>query len=157
MVCSATGWKSLQPNWENCNSIRWVSMFEISARMVNQGKNCVGSKGQRKTRWRVKLQTYYMPASDVEAIYRDIYRGIGGQFMNILKERVYCQRNRRAVEKNSRGTKDQLLIDKMTLKNCRRRKTGLGMVWVIWYLTCLLNAWLLTAWTCLVPLTRVTG
>lgn len=71
-----------------------------------------------------------MPASDVEAICRGIYRGTGGQFMNILKERVYCQRNRRAVEKNSRGTKDQLLIDKMILKNCRRRKTGLVMVWV---------------------------
>ena len=50
--------------------------------------------------------------------------------MNILKERVYCQRNRRAVEKNSRGTKDQLLIDKMILKELHkaenRPRDGMG-------------------------------
>ena len=71
-----------------------------------------------------------MPASDVEAIYRGICRGIDGQFMNILKEKVYCQRNRRAVEKNSRGTKDRLLIDKMILKELHkaenRPRDGMG-------------------------------
>ena len=36
------------------------------------------------------------------------------------------QRGRR---RNSRGTKDQLLKDKLIFKNCRRRQTGLGMVW----------------------------
>ena len=29
-----------------------------------------------------------------------------------------------------KGTKDQLLIDKTILKNCRRRLTGLGMAWI---------------------------
>ena len=50
---------------------------------------------------RVKLQTYYIPATDSEAIYR----GFGGQFMNILKERVYCQRSRRAVEETQEAQK----------------------------------------------------
>ena len=31
---------------------------------------------------------------------------------------------------NSRGTKDQLLIDKAILKNCRRRITNLSMAWI---------------------------
>ena len=30
----------------------------------------------------------------------------------------------------SRGTKDQLLIDRAVRKNCRRRKVGLSMVWI---------------------------
>ena len=32
--------------------------------------------------------------------------------------------------RKSRGTKDQLLIDKMIIRNCKRRLTGLGMAWV---------------------------
>ncbi len=32
--------------------------------------------------------------------------------------------------KNSRETKDQLLIDKMIIQNCKRRLTGLGMAWI---------------------------
>ena len=31
--------------------------------------------------------------------------------------------------KESRGTKDQLLIDKTVLKDCKRRKTNLSMAW----------------------------
>ena len=32
--------------------------------------------------------------------------------------------------RNIRGTKDQLLIDKAVMKNCRRRKVELSMVWI---------------------------
>ena len=32
--------------------------------------------------------------------------------------------------RKSRGTKDQLLIDKMIIRNCKRRLTGLGKAWV---------------------------
>ena len=38
------------------------------------------------------------------------------------KEQKSCLRNR--------GTKDQLLIDKAVIKNCRREKVGLSMVWI---------------------------
>ncbi|XP_053141804.1 uncharacterized protein LOC128340565 [Hemicordylus capensis] len=31
---------------------------------------------------------------------------------------------------NTRGTKDQLLIDKMILENCKRRKTNLSVAWI---------------------------
>ena len=32
--------------------------------------------------------------------------------------------------KKSRGTKDQLLIDKMIPRDCRKRHTNLGMAWI---------------------------
>ena len=32
--------------------------------------------------------------------------------------------------KKSRGTKDQLLIDKMILRDCRKRHKNLGMAWI---------------------------
>ena len=36
----------------------------------------------------------------------------------------------KGCRKRSRGTKDQLLIDKMVLRNCKRRKTNLAMAWI---------------------------
>ena len=34
------------------------------------------------------------------------------------------------MQEKSRGTKDQLLIDKTILRDCRKRHTNLGMAWV---------------------------
>ena len=50
--------------------------------------------------------------------------------MNIQKIRTFCQKSKKAVNKRSRNTKDQLLIDKTATKNCKRRKTNLNMAWI---------------------------
>ena len=36
----------------------------------------------------------------------------------------------KGCRKDSKGTKDQLIIDKMVMKNCKRRKTSLCMAWI---------------------------
>ena len=36
----------------------------------------------------------------------------------------------KGCEKKRRGTKDQLLIDKTVLRDCRKRHTNLGMAWI---------------------------
>ena len=36
----------------------------------------------------------------------------------------------KGCRRKSRGTKDQLLIEKMVIRNCKRRQTGLGKAWV---------------------------
>ena len=36
----------------------------------------------------------------------------------------------KGYRRNSRGTKDQLLIDKMLLNDCKRRHTNLGRAWI---------------------------
>ncbi len=36
----------------------------------------------------------------------------------------------KGCKKRSRGTKDQLIIDKAVLKDCRSRKTNLAMPWI---------------------------
>ena len=43
---------------------------------------------------------------------------------NLLPEEKKCCRRK------SRGTKDQLLIDKAILKDCRKRRTNLPMAWI---------------------------
>ena len=44
---------------------------------------------------------------------------------------VHGSRNeQKGCKKRSRGTKDQLIIDKTVLKDCRNRKTNLAMAWI---------------------------
>ena len=64
----------------------------------------------RKTR---KLLTIYgalHPQADVDRLY---YKRAGG--------------GQKGCRRKSRGTKDQLLIDKMVMRSCKRRLCGLGM------------------------------
>ena len=35
-----------------------------------------------------------------------------------------------SCRRKSRGTKDQLLIDKIILKDCKKRRTNLAMAWI---------------------------
>ena len=70
-------------------------------------------------------------------------------FTGIFAEKTYkhlLQNELLSVEqkgcrKDSKGTIDQLIIDKMIMKNCKRRHTNLCMAWVdfkkpmMWYLT----------------------
>ena len=47
-----------------------------------------------------------------------------------LSSQELLPNEQKGCRKNSRGTKDQLLIDKALLKNCRRRLTNLSMAWI---------------------------
>ncbi|XP_068720811.1 uncharacterized protein [Montipora capricornis] len=56
----------------------------------------------------------------------------------VMREKLYhhLERNglltdeEKGCRKGSRGTKDQLLVDKVILKNCQRRLTNLSMAWI---------------------------
>ena len=56
----------------------------------------------------------------------------------IVSEDIYCfmenenlfPEEQKGCRRNSRGTKDQLLIDKAVLKDCRKRRANLAMAWV---------------------------
>jgi len=52
------------------------------------------------------------------------------RYVDILTGMVCYQMNRRDVEGTHEVQKDQLLIDKMVLKNCRRRRMNLNMAWI---------------------------
>ena len=52
------------------------------------------------------------------------------EIYNHLEENDLLPEEQKSCRRNSRGTKDQLLIDKAVMKNRRRRKVGLSMVWI---------------------------
>ena len=53
---------------------------------------------------------------------------VADEIYNHLEENDLLPEDHKGCRRNSRGTKDQLLIDKAVMKNGRRRKVGLSMV-----------------------------
>ena len=49
---------------------------------------------------------------------------------NHLEENDLLPEEQKGCRRNSRSTKDQLLIDKAVMKNSRKRKVGLSTVWI---------------------------
>ena len=47
-----------------------------------------------------------------------------------LEEKQLLPEQQKGCRRKSKGTKDQLLIDKLIIRNCKRKKTGLAMAWV---------------------------
>ena len=47
-----------------------------------------------------------------------------------MENQDFLPEERKGCRQKSRGTKDQLLIDKAVIKNCKRRKTNLNIAWI---------------------------
>ena len=59
-----------------------------------------------------------------------LFTGIAAdEIYNHIEQNELLPEEQKGCRRNSRGTKDQLLIDKAVMENCRRRKTGLSMFW----------------------------
>lgn len=72
--------------------------------------------------------SYYRPIVCLPIMWK-LLTGIMGE-----KLYQYLERNgeneQKGCRKGSRGTKDQLLIDKAILNNCRRRLANFSMAWI---------------------------
>ncbi|XP_063603288.1 uncharacterized protein LOC134778932 [Penaeus indicus] len=55
---------------------------------------------------------------------------IAEEMYGFLEREKILPDEQKGCRKGSRGTKDQLLIDKTVLKDCKRRKTNLAMAWI---------------------------
>ena len=52
----------------------------------------------------------------------------GDELYKHLQENNLLPDEQKGCRRNSRCTKDQLLIENMVIRNCKRRKTGLGWI-----------------------------
>ena len=55
---------------------------------------------------------------------------IAEEMYNYLEREKILPEKQKGCKRGSRGTKDQLLIDKTVLKDCRKRHTNLSMAWI---------------------------
>ena len=72
----------------------------------------------------------YRPISCLPLIWRLMTGAIAESIYNFLDVNDKLPVEQKGCWKKRRGIKDQLLIDKMILHDCRKRHTNLGMAWI---------------------------
>ena len=72
----------------------------------------------------------YRPILCLSLMWMLITGTITESIYNFLDVNYKLPVEQKGCKKRSRGTKDQLLIDKMILRDCRKIHTNLGMAWI---------------------------
>ena len=72
----------------------------------------------------------YRPITCFLLMWKLLTGVIAKEMYNYLEREKILPEEQKGCRKESRGTKDQLLIDKTVLKDCRKRHTNLSMAWV---------------------------
>ena len=72
----------------------------------------------------------YRPISFLPIMWKLLSGIIGERLYSYLEETNTIPHQQKGCRKKCRGTKDQLLIDKMVTMNSKRRKTNLSMAWI---------------------------
>ena len=75
-------------------------------------------------------ESNYGPITCLPLMWKLITGIAADEIYNHLEENDLLPEEQKGCRRNSRGTEDQLFIDKAVMKNCRRRKVGLSMVWI---------------------------
>ena len=89
-------------------------------------KNVFDSERPKQRKYCIKLQANNLFTTDVKVVNGDYCQGNNQH----LQSNGLFPEEQKGCRKESRGTKDQLMIDKMVLKNCRRRMTNLCLSWI---------------------------
>ena len=72
----------------------------------------------------------YRPITCLPLMWKLLTGVIAEEMYNYLEREKILPEEQKGCRRGSRGTKDQLLIDKMVLKDCRKRHTNLSMAWI---------------------------
>ena len=76
------------------------------------------------------ITTNFRPTTCLPLIWKLLTGILADELYQHLESKELLPEEQKGCRRDARGTKDQLLIDKTILKNCRRRLTGLGMAWI---------------------------
>ena len=135
------------PNWKapGPDGVQgyWMKGFEnLHERIAGQLDKCL--KAGRVPLWMTKGYTVLLMKDKLKGGEVSNYRPITclplmwKLFTGVMSDEIYehLEANKalpdeqKGCRRNSRGTKDQLLIDKMVMRNCKRRQVNLSMVWI---------------------------
>ena len=70
----------------------------------------------------------YRPIACLNLLWKPLTGIITDKLYEYIENQDLLPIEQKACRHRSRGTKDQLLINKAVIKNCKRRKTNLNMV-----------------------------
>ena len=72
----------------------------------------------------------YRPISCLPIMWKLLTGILANEMYEFLDKNNIFPEEQKGCKRKSRGTKDQLLIDKAVLKDCKVRKTSLGIAWI---------------------------
>ena len=72
----------------------------------------------------------YRPITCLPLMWKLLTGVIAEEMYNYLEREKILPEEQKECRRGSRGTKDQLLIDKTVLKDCRKKHTTLSMAWI---------------------------
>ena len=133
-------WKAAGP--DHVHGFWFKKATFLHTRLINHLQSCVNAGSTPE--WMTKGRTVLIQKDKNKGTAVGNYRPITclpimwKLLTSIMSENIYAHLRSQDVlpveqkggRKNSRGTKDQLLIDKTILRNCRRRMTKLSMAWI---------------------------
>lgn len=139
-VSKMANWKAAGP--ELVQGFWFKKLTGLHSRLQECLQDCICQGNVPE--WMVRGRTVLIQRDPVKGVQASNYRPITCLPMmwklltGIMGEKLYhhLERNglltdeQKGYRKGSRGTKDQLLVDKAILKNCRRRLTNLSMAWI---------------------------
>ena len=79
---------------------------------------------------RSNVDDNYRPIKCLPVLWKAVTGIIGDEMYRHMEDQAILPDEQKACKKNSCGTKDQLLMDKTILKNCKRRHTNLAAAWI---------------------------
>ena len=139
-VRKMANWKA--PGPDNIQGFWFKNLTAVHTRLAAHLQECLNSG--EIPEWLVKGKTTLIMKDPTKGNDVGNYRPIAclplmwKLLTGIISEKLYLHLTsnnllgdeQKGCRKNSRGTKDQLIIDKAILKNCRRRLTNLSMAWI---------------------------
>ena len=135
-----SNWKSPGPDGVQGYWIKHLTtLHERLAALFNDGLSSGNvpnwlTKGKTvlimKDKTKGKEVTNYRPITCLSLTGKLLTGILSEEIYNHLDSNNMLPEEQKGCRKRSRGTKDQLLIDKTIIKNCKRRKCGLAMGWI---------------------------
>ena len=135
------------PNWKapgpDCVQGYWLKNFKsLHGRIAQQLQGCVAQKDTpewmttgrtaliQKDQEKGNVASNYRPITCLPVMWKLLTGIISEDLYTYLEETNTLPKEQKGCRRKTRGTKDHLLVDKMIMKNCRRRKTNLSMAWI---------------------------
>ena len=135
------------PNWKapgpDCVQGYWLKNFKsLHGRIAQQLQGCITKQDvpEWMTTGRTALiqkdqekgneASNYRPITCLPVMWKLLTGIISEELYTYLEETNTLPKEQKGCRRKTRGTKDHLLVDKMIMKNCKRRKTNLSMAWI---------------------------
>ncbi|XP_065055326.1 uncharacterized protein LOC135683871 [Rhopilema esculentum] len=93
---------------------------------MTRGRTCLILKDVKKG----SDVTNFRPITCLPLMWKILAGIVSESLYHHLENEKLLPEEQKGCRKQSRGTKDQLMIDKMVMKNCRRRLTNLCVAWI---------------------------